>query len=155
PETRADHSYRKSPGGPGRQSQESVCSWSPPGKFFVRDVILSKHGVPAQPRRSRHPPRTINIQGPSPPHTRPRAMPTMPQAPAGNRHAELPFPPMEKIAVVDFGGQYTHLIARRIRQLGVYSEVVPADTGAANLKEYKGIILSGGPSSVYEPGAPA
>lgn len=62
---------------------------------------------------------------------------------------------MEKIAVVDFGGQYTHLIARRIRQLGVYSEVVPADAEAANLKEYKGIILSGGPSSVYEPGAPA
>lgn len=62
---------------------------------------------------------------------------------------------MEKIAVVDFGGQYTHLIARRIRQLGVYSEVVPADVNAENLKEYKGIILSGGPSSVYEPGAPA
>lgn len=61
---------------------------------------------------------------------------------------------MEKLAVVDFGGQYTHLIARRIRQLGVYSEVVPADVEAANLKEYKGIILSGGPSSVYEPGAP-
>ncbi len=62
---------------------------------------------------------------------------------------------MEKIAVVDFGGQYTHLIARRIRQLGVYSEVVPADAKPADLKEYKGIILSGGPSSVYEAGAPA
>src|SRR5690606_13227433 len=65
---------------------------------------------------------------------------------------------MEKIAVVDFGGQYTHLIARRIRQLGVYSEVVPADAKAADLRALeglKGIILSGGPSSVYEPGAPA
>ena len=65
---------------------------------------------------------------------------------------------MEKIAVVDFGGQYTHLIARRIRQLGVYSEVVPADVKAADLRALdglKGIILSGGPSSVYEPGAPA
>jgi GMP synthase (glutamine-hydrolysing) len=61
---------------------------------------------------------------------------------------------MEKIAVVDFGGQYTHLIARRIRQLGVYSEVVPADAAPSDLKDFKGIILSGGPSSVYAPGAP-
>jgi GMP synthase (glutamine-hydrolysing) len=61
---------------------------------------------------------------------------------------------MEKIAVVDFGGQYTHLIARRIRQLGVYSEVVPADAAAGDLAGYKGIILSGGPSSVYAPDAP-
>jgi GMP synthase (glutamine-hydrolysing) len=65
---------------------------------------------------------------------------------------------MEKIAVVDFGGQYTHLIARRIRQLGVYSEVVPSDVKAADLSAIeglKGIIFSGGPSSVYEPGAPS
>jgi GMP synthase (glutamine-hydrolysing) len=61
---------------------------------------------------------------------------------------------MEKIAVVDFGGQYTHLIARRIRQLGVYSEVVPALANPVDLKGYKGIILSGGPSSVYDEGAP-
>lgn len=64
---------------------------------------------------------------------------------------------MEKLAVVDFGGQYTHLIARRIRQLGVYSEVVPSDVKAddlAKIEGLKGIILSGGPSSVYEPGAP-
>ena len=61
---------------------------------------------------------------------------------------------MEKIAVVDFGGQYTHLIARRIRQMGVYSEVVPADVAPSELKGYKGIILSGGPSSVYAPDAP-
>src|ERR1700722_13611789 len=65
---------------------------------------------------------------------------------------------MEKIAVVDFGGQYTHLIARRIRQLGVYSEVVPPQVKPEDLKGlaagYKGIILSGGPSSVYDPGAP-
>jgi GMP synthase (glutamine-hydrolysing) len=66
----------------------------------------------------------------------------------------LPLQAMEKIAVVDFGGQYTHLIARRIRQLGVYSEVVPADVAPSDLKAYKGILLSGGPSSVYAPGAP-
>jgi GMP synthase (glutamine-hydrolysing) len=62
---------------------------------------------------------------------------------------------MEKIAVVDFGGQYTHLIARRIRQLGVYSEVVPSHVKPGELGGYKGIILSGGPASVYAPGAPS
>jgi len=65
---------------------------------------------------------------------------------------------MEKIAIVDFGGQYTHLIARRIRQLGVYSEVVPPQVTYQDLlgpkQAYKGIILSGGPSSVYDAGAP-
>ncbi len=61
---------------------------------------------------------------------------------------------MEKIAVVDFGGQYTHLIARRIRQQGVYSEVVPANANPEELRGYQGIILSGGPSSVYDPEAP-
>jgi len=61
---------------------------------------------------------------------------------------------MEKIAVVDFGGQYTHLIARRIRQLGVYSEVVNSGVKSGDLREYKGIILSGGPNSVYDPEAP-
>ena len=61
---------------------------------------------------------------------------------------------MEKVGVVDFGGQYTHLIARRVRQLGVYSEVVSAQAGAEELKAYKGLIFSGGPSSVYEEDAP-
>ncbi|PYM68526.1 MAG: GMP synthase (glutamine-hydrolyzing), partial [Candidatus Rokuibacteriota bacterium] len=62
----------------------------------------------------------------------------------------------DKIAVLDFGGQYTQLIARRVREMSVFSEVVsctqpiePILTGG-----YKGIILSGGPSSVYEDGAP-
>ena len=61
---------------------------------------------------------------------------------------------MEKVAIVDFGGQYTHLIARRIRQLHVYSELVPAQVKPGELKGYKGIILSGGPSSVYDTNAP-
>jgi GMP synthase (glutamine-hydrolysing) len=61
---------------------------------------------------------------------------------------------MEKVGVVDFGGQYTHLIARRIRQLGVYSEVVSPHAGADEVKAYKGLIFSGGPASVYEPEAP-
>jgi GMP synthase (glutamine-hydrolysing) len=56
----------------------------------------------------------------------------------------------DKIAVLDFGGQYAHLIANRIRRLNVYSEIFEADTYASKLKECKGIILSGGPQSVYD-----
>ncbi len=56
---------------------------------------------------------------------------------------------MDKIVVLDFGGQYAHLIANRIRRLGVYSEIKDGDVGADELSEYKGIILSGGPSSVH------
>ncbi len=60
------------------------------------------------------------------------------------------------ILVLDFGGQYTHLIARRVRDLGVYSEILPFDASLEKLKKVdpKGIILSGGPSSVYEDDAP-
>ena len=60
------------------------------------------------------------------------------------------------IAVLDYGSQFAHLIARRIRALGVYSEIFPNATTAAELKRRKveGIILSGGPRSVYENGAP-
>lgn len=60
---------------------------------------------------------------------------------------------MDKIAVLDFGGQYAHLIANRVRRLNVYSEILDAETPAAKLKEYKGIILSGGPQSVYDKGS--
>ena len=59
-----------------------------------------------------------------------------------------------KILVVDFGAQYAHLIARRVRQLGVYSEIVLPETPLDKLEDCSGIILSGGPSSVYEKGAP-
>ena len=56
------------------------------------------------------------------------------------------------IAVIDFGSQYTQLIARRIRELGVYSEVFSHDGSEAqiNLHQPAGYILSGGPASVYE-----
>ncbi len=57
---------------------------------------------------------------------------------------------MDKIAVLDFGGQYAHLIANRVRRLGVYSEIFDGQTPAEKLKDYKGIILSGGPQSVYD-----
>ncbi len=60
---------------------------------------------------------------------------------------------MDKIAVLDFGGQYSHLIANRIRRLNVFTEILDPQTSAEQLKEYKGIILSGGPGSVYEENA--
>lgn len=67
---------------------------------------------------------------------------------------------IDAIAVVDFGGQYVHLIGRRVRELGVYSEVVSCDTAQKEImalrKKFnvKGIVLSGGPSSVYKEDAP-
>src|SRR5882724_5457010 len=60
-----------------------------------------------------------------------------------------------QITVLDAGGQYCHLIARRVRDLGVYTEVAPSETPAAQLAGSRGLIISGGPSSVYEPGSPA
>ena len=59
-----------------------------------------------------------------------------------------------QITVLDAGGQYCHLIARKVRDLGVYAEVKPSETPAAELAGRKGIIISGGPSSVYEDGSP-
>jgi GMP synthase (glutamine-hydrolysing) len=61
------------------------------------------------------------------------------------------------IAVLDFGSQYTQLIARRVREQHVYSEIVRHDTPAAELRQRRpaGIILSGGPKSVFESKAPA
>ena len=55
------------------------------------------------------------------------------------------------MTVLDAGGQYCHLIARKIRDLGVYAEVRPSDTPASELEGRKGLIISGGPDSVYEP----
>jgi GMP synthase (glutamine-hydrolysing) len=60
----------------------------------------------------------------------------------------------EKIAVLDFGGQYAHLIANRIRRLGVYSEIMDPESATESLSEFSGIIFSGGPHSVYEKNAP-
>ena len=62
----------------------------------------------------------------------------------------------ERIVILDFGSQYTQLIARRIRELGVFSEIHPYSTPLENLLALKpaGIILSGGPASVYMEDAP-
>jgi len=64
---------------------------------------------------------------------------------------------MDKILVLDFGGQYSHLIGRRVRELGVYAEVTRASISAEELREVshlKGVILSGGAASVYDEESP-
>jgi GMP synthase (glutamine-hydrolysing) len=63
----------------------------------------------------------------------------------------------EEVLVLDFGGQYSQLIARRIRECGVFSELLPHDIDIERIKERgpKGLVLSGGPASVYADGAPA
>ncbi len=63
---------------------------------------------------------------------------------------------IEKILVLDFGSQYTQLIARRVRECKVYSEILPFNVSLDRIKEFnpKGIILSGGPASVYSEEAP-
>ncbi len=62
----------------------------------------------------------------------------------------------EKILILDFGSQYTQLIARRVREAQVYCEIHPFNLGPQKIKEFspKGIILSGGPASVYDKDAP-
>jgi GMP synthase (glutamine-hydrolysing) len=62
----------------------------------------------------------------------------------------------EEVVVLDYGGQYSQLIARRVRECGVFSELLPHHVGVAEVmgRHPKGIILSGGPASVYEQGAP-
>src|SRR5437588_12629738 len=62
----------------------------------------------------------------------------------------------EEVVVLDFGGQYSQLIARRVRECGVFSELLPHHVGVEEVlrRQPKGVILSGGPASVYEDGAP-
>jgi GMP synthase (glutamine-hydrolysing) len=62
----------------------------------------------------------------------------------------------EQVLILDFGSQYTQLIARRVRELAVYSEIHPFSMPLEEIRRRKpvGIVLSGGPSSCYEPGAP-
>ena len=62
----------------------------------------------------------------------------------------------DRILILDFGSQYTQLIARRVREGRVYSQILPCTASLAEIKAYgpKGIILSGGPSSVYDRHAP-
>ena len=62
----------------------------------------------------------------------------------------------EEVLVLDFGGQYSQLIARRIRECGVFSELLPHNAPLSELKARRprGLVLSGGPASVYSEDAP-
>src|SRR5689334_5073447 len=60
----------------------------------------------------------------------------------------------KSIAIIDLGGQYCHLIHRRFRELGVESDIFSPETTATQFNDYAGIVLSGGPNSVYESGSP-
>src|SRR4051812_12561552 len=62
----------------------------------------------------------------------------------------------DEVLVLDFGGQYSQLIARRVRECGVFSELLPHTVGVDEIRrrEPRGLILSGGPASVYAEGAP-
>src|SRR5437868_733656 len=63
----------------------------------------------------------------------------------------------DTVAILDFGSQYTQLIARRVRELGVYCEILPHDAPRSEVERLhaKAFILSGGPASVYDDGAPS
>jgi len=78
-------------------------------------------------------------------------------APADDRSEPVtPAAATEEVVVLDYGGQYSQLIARRVRECGVFSELLPHHVGAEEVarRQPKGVILSGGPASVYEQGAP-
>jgi GMP synthase (glutamine-hydrolysing) len=64
------------------------------------------------------------------------------------------YAPEPQVYILDTGGQYTHLISRKVREQGVYAEVRPSETRLSELKNARAVIISGGPSSVYETGSP-
>src|SRR6266446_5703196 len=89
-------------------------------------------------------------------HARPQMSWYDEHTPRYNSVSHLVNVPHQTILVLDFGSQYTQLIARRLRELSVYSEIAPFDASADAIRARHpvGIILSGGPKSVSDPGAP-
>jgi GMP synthase (glutamine-hydrolysing) len=71
--------------------------------------------------------------------------------------AAVPAQASEEVLVLDFGGQYSQLIARRIRECGVFAELLPSTTSVEAIRERrpKGLVQTGGPPAVYEAAPPA
>ena len=109
------------------------------------------HGEAAKPATGCWPRTTPRSR----PTSRPRSRRPPPRSP-GDRTAPPPPDGRETVVVLDFGSQFSQLIARRVRELDVYSELLPHDTTFAELERRGGraMILSGSPNSVYDPGAP-
>ncbi|MBV8341524.1 MAG: hypothetical protein JO173_04010, partial [Gammaproteobacteria bacterium] len=84
------------------------------------------------------------------------SVPRVDAAAAGAGTSASPDIHAHRILILDFGAQYTQLIARRVRELKVYSEIHPFDIGLDRIRALapRAIVLSGGPSSCYDPGAP-
>ncbi len=78
----------------------------------------------------------------------------MPSASSCNGWPNRKLTPTPQITVLDTGGQYCHLIARKVREFGIYADVQPSETPVAELAGRKGLIISGGPNSVYDDGSP-
>ena len=98
----------------------------------------------------------MSLSGTRCPRLAPREPPrTTPSPQDGHREAG-PRAGSEEVLVLDFGGQYSQLIARRIRECGVFSELLPHDIPLEQIEERKpkALVLSGGPASVYADGAP-
>ncbi len=87
------------------------------------------------------------------PHRKGRVL-SVSMHPSASTYTSIAKPMVAQAIVLDTGGQYCHLIARKIRELGVYSEVKPSETPANQLQGAKALIISGGPSSVYDAGSP-